>query len=324
MSIGLAIDDANFAKRSLLKGINELGSEGKNVVTRAQTYVCVVAVLIAVPSSNQSCSSFDGLTYKLKAPACSMPVIEARLRKNPGDVSALLDRAQAYLTAGECELAVQDYTAAIKHNPRLGTAYLGRSRALEMIGSHPQALLDIDQAIKLCDKTWMADALLHKTAVLKALDRGAECPPLYEKLIGSKGLGVGPSDTINLREQRAALYLRLKKPELALLDLEVCGTARPGSLDIFLNKGKAYALLSNSEKELEAYSRGIKLDNITRSLNGDRLMADLYQARAKLYKKMGKLSLAEADLKKSRLNQKILYKEIYEPDEAVDIFQKAK
>jgi hypothetical protein len=62
----------------------------------------------------------------------------------------------------------------------------------------------------------MADALLQKTAVLKALDRGAECPPLYEQLIGSKGLGVGQSDILNLREQRAALYLRLKKPELAL------------------------------------------------------------------------------------------------------------
>jgi hypothetical protein len=59
-------------------------------------------------------------------------------------------------------------------------------------------------------------------------------------------------------------------------------------LDIFLNKGKAYALLNSPEKELEAYSCGIKLDNTTRSLNGDRYMADLYQARAKLYKKMGK------------------------------------
>lgn len=193
-----------------------------------------------------------------------------------------------------------------------------------MIGSHPQALLDIDQAIKVCDKTVLADALLHKTAVLKALDRGAECPPLYEQLISSKGLGVGPGDIVNLREQRAAVYLRLKKPELALLDLEVCGRARPGSLDIFLNKGKAYALLNNPEKELEAYSRAIKLDNFTRNLNGDRQMAELYQARAKLYKKMGKLSLAEADLNKSRTNQKILYKEIYEPDQAVDIFKKAR
>lgn len=293
-------------------------------MAKLQAYVCVVAVLIAVPSSNQSCSSFDGLTYKLKAPACSMPVIEARLRKNANDVSALMDRAQAYLTAGECELAVQDYTAAIKQNPRAGSAYLGRSRALEMIGSHPQALLDIDQAIKLCDKTVLADAVLHKTAVLKALGRGAECPPLYEQLISSKGLGVGPGDIVNLREQRAAVYLRLKKPELALLDLEVCGRARPSSLDIFLNKGKAYALLNNPEKELEAYSGGIKLDNITRNLNGDRLMADLYQARAQLYKKMGKLTLAEADWKKSRTNQKILYKEIYDPDQAVDIFKKAR
>jgi tetratricopeptide (TPR) repeat protein len=250
--------------------------------------------------------------------------IEERLRKNPYNTAALLDRAQAYLTAGECELAVQDYGLVIKHNPRMAKAYLGRSRALEMIGSHAQALLDIDQAIKICDNTCMADALLQKTAVLKALDRGSECPPLYEQLIGSKGLGVGPSDIVNLREQRAALYLRLKKPELALRDLEVCGRARPSSLDIFLNKGKAYALLNSPEKELEAYSCGIKLDNTTRSLNGDRYMADLYQARAKLYKKMGKQSLSEADLNKSRLNQKTLYKEIYEPDKDVDIFKKVK
>jgi tetratricopeptide (TPR) repeat protein len=248
--------------------------------------------------------------------------IEERLRKNSTNTAALLDRAQAYLTAGECELAAQDYGVVIKHSPRMTKAYLGRSRALEMIGSHAQALLDIDQAIKLGDKACMADALLQKTAVLKSLDRGAECLPLYEQLIVSKGLGVGASDVLNLREQRAELYLRLKKPELALLDLEICGVARPGSLDIFLNKGKAYALLNNPKKELEAYSNGIKLDHVTRSLNGDRYMADLYQARAKLYKKMGKLSSAEADLKKSRTNQKTLYKEIYEPDKSVDVFQK--
>lgn len=253
-----------------------------------------------------------------------MTDIEARLRKNPSDVSALLDRAQAYLTAGECELAVQDYGAVIKQNQRASSAYLGRSRALEMIGNHAQALLDVDQAIKAGDKTSLADALLQKTAVLKALNRGAECPPLYEQLIDSKGLGVGSSDRVNLRQQRAALYLRLKKPELALLDLEICGAARPGSLDIFLNKGKAYALLNKPEKELEAYSLGIKLDNITRSVTGDRHMADLYQARAKLYKQMGKLALAEADLKKSRSNQKTLYKEIYDQDKDFDIFKKVK
>lgn len=293
-------------------------------VHKLQTYFSLVTALIACSASGQSCFSFDGLTYKLKAPDCSMAEIELRLRKNANDVTALLDRAQAYLTAGECELAAQDYGLVIKHNPRMARAYLGRSRALEMIGSHAQALLDIDQAIKLGDKASMADALLQKTVVLKSLDRGAECPPLYEQLIASKGLGVGPSDILNLREQRAALYLRLKKPELALLDLEICGAARPGSLDIFLYKGKAYALLNNPEKELEAYSKGIKQDNVTRSLNGDRIMADLYQARANLYKKMGKPSLAEADLKKSRTNQKTLYKEIYEPDKSVDIFQKAR
>jgi regulator of sirC expression with transglutaminase-like and TPR domain len=43
-----------------------------------------------------------------------MAEIELRLRKNPNDVSALLDRAQAYLTAGECELAAQDYSVVIK------------------------------------------------------------------------------------------------------------------------------------------------------------------------------------------------------------------
>lgn len=285
---------------------------------KLKTYSRLLAAIcggtVACILSNQVCLSFDGLNYKLRPPACSMAAIESRLRKNPTDASALMDRALAYLTAGECELAVQDYSVVIKHNPRMAPAYLGRSRALEMIGSHSQALRDIDKAIEINDKTCLADALLHKTAVLSALNRAAESPPIWEQLINRKDLGAGPADIINMREQRATLYLRLKKPELALIDLEVCGLARPSSLDIYLNKGKAYSQLNNPEKELEILSRGIKLDNASHSMNGDRYLADLYQARANLYKKMGKSAQAEADLKQIKLHQSKFYHDVYEPN----------
>ncbi|CAN5617434.1 hypothetical protein BH11CYA1_BH11CYA1_44190 [soil metagenome] len=283
--------------------------ESRRTLTLALALSLSVLVCVGVQAS----IAFDALNYKLKPPNCSMAQIEERLKKNPNDSGALCDRAQAFLTAGECELAVADYGSVIKHNPRMAAAYIGRSRANEMIGNHGAALLDINAAIKIGDKSCLADALLHKIAVLSALNRGLDCPAIFEQLINSKDLGVGPADRANLLQQRSELYLRMKKPELAIKDTETCLLARPTSLTCYLNQGKAYAQLKQPQKELAAYCRGIKLDNGKLRLSYRRVISELYVARAKLYESMGKSSLAKADLLKARAEESDVYQDVYSP-----------
>jgi len=289
------------------KSINGLGN--------AAFALSLIFPLASPVSHIQSASAFDGVNHRLKPPKSSMVEIEERLKRNPLDPAALCDRGQAYLTAGECELAVVDYSTALKQNAKLSQAYIGRSRANEMIGNHQAALSDVDIAIKIGDKSSLADAMLLKIGILSALNRPAESLPLYEQLITRKDIGVGQSDCINMLHQRSELFLRLNKPELAIKDTETSLLARPYSLSCYLTQGKAYALLKKPDKELVAYSRGITFDTGKLNLSMGRSICQLYLARAKLYRNMGKLALAEADAKKARAQETNIYQDIYDPKE---------
>lgn len=64
------------------------------------------------------------------------------------------------LSQGDDEGAVQDFSQAIKLNPKLAEAYLGRAIAYSMQSNHQAALKDYNQAIKLNPK--FAEAYLNR------------------------------------------------------------------------------------------------------------------------------------------------------------------
>ena len=53
-----------------------------------------------------------------------------------------------YFQTGEYELAIEDYSKAIKQSSKNAGAFYGRARAYGMLGDYEQALADFGQAIK--------------------------------------------------------------------------------------------------------------------------------------------------------------------------------
>jgi tetratricopeptide (TPR) repeat protein len=245
--------------------------------------------------------SFDGKPHTIKPPRYTMSEIEAHIKANPNDAAAYCDRAQANLTAGECETAIQDYSKALALDPRMSAAYLGRSQANEMLGKHPSALVDIDKAIVCAKPSTIADALNHKIVILKELKRPQECLPIYSKLIDGKLPGVGKNDRAELLERRASLYMSLGKAQLAVDDVLSIGGNPSNHFWKYLTLGRAYLAMHKFDLALAAFNQGIATGEVRAAQRGmsDVRLIELYEERGRLYKKMGKSALADADFKKT-------------------------
>jgi predicted Zn-dependent protease len=265
----------------------------------------IIFVLSALAFLQIKGLAFDGRDYRIEPPLKSLAEIEAAIKERPKDPSAYCERAQANLCAGECEAAVDDFSKAIKLDPNCARAFVGRSKAYEMMGKTNLAALDIDTAVKLAaklpakseDRKCVADIYRQQITILRNQGKVVQALPFFDKLILSENLGVGPHDRSELRQERAAIYLTLKLPQKAIDDINVDSDNKARHLDRYFTLAKAYEQLHKPEMVLDSYSRGIARGEALRAKKSfpDRQLAALYAARAKLYDDMGKPGLAKAD-----------------------------
>lgn len=262
-------------------------------------------------SPAQELSAFDGRSYKLRPPKTSMVEIEKAIRANPENTKALMERALTYLSAGECEKAVADYSRVIKLSKNSGRALVGRSQAYEMMGQHKPALADVDQAIKLNDKDSLAEALRHKITILRTTKDFAPCPALYEKLLNTPDIGLGNADRDDMLTQRAQLYLLLKKPELAIADIEACHNDGLQHVSRRIVLIEAYEQLGKYDKCLEQLNRLITYRKGHPDLKKPESdLAKLYTIRARIYDRQGKKDKAAADRAQAETERNSLFDEL--------------
>ena len=75
--------------------------------------------------------------------------VQERLRKNPDDVKALVERAGHRLEKGQVEAALRDLNRAIELAPKSLTAYMKRAVAHALLGRLEQADRDVRRVIRL-------------------------------------------------------------------------------------------------------------------------------------------------------------------------------
>lgn len=264
-------------------------------------------------TADRGCA-FEGHNYKIKAPPYTMAEIEKHIVDRPRSAEPYCDRAQAYLSAGECEEAVKDYSLALALEPRCKRALVGRSQASEMMGRHQAALLDVEKALAIGGSSCQAEAIRQKITILLGLKKYGQCPGLYDLLLKSVDLGVGPKDRVELLEERGRVYLLLNEPALALQDFSKARSA--GAFRhywIELERGRAYAMTGQAKEELQAYNIGIKQGESCNPRPGykDSRLSELYLARAAYWRKHGKAAEALADEKRAKYVQGGLLRELY-------------
>lgn len=185
-----------------------------------QRVTTIIAIVVAI--FTPVCAQAFNTKRTIKTPGTrNMRELDAKVKTDPS-YQNYCNRADVLMVSGEADLAISDYNQALRIRPGATRPLLRRSQAYEMLGKCDRALLDCELAVRTARGEGLAEAILQKIRVLKALKRLNELPPLYEQLIASKNLGVGPQDRYNLYEERAEIYLKLRQPRKVLSDLAMC------------------------------------------------------------------------------------------------------
>jgi tetratricopeptide (TPR) repeat protein len=118
-------------------------------ITVAASFALVSTIALADDRSD----CLDSKDHDLRIKGCS-----AMIERNPKDVIAFSNRAEAYELKGEVDRAISDYTKAIVSDPKYAPAYNGRGRAYVSKGDYVRAVDDVTRAGELTRKkeTWPA------------------------------------------------------------------------------------------------------------------------------------------------------------------------
>ncbi|KAI8610448.1 hypothetical protein BC830DRAFT_742726 [Chytriomyces sp. MP71] len=144
--------------------------------------------------------------------------------------------------------AIQAFTKLIKLNPENGQAYLYRGRANAYLAKWDEALRDLTLAIQLAPDR--ADVFFYRGCLLRERNR--------RKAIEDLSISVLLDDTPTNTDafyQRAMLYYKLKKYELALIDYHTAAA--------WLNLGIIYMRFFNEHyRALDCFDKSIQHDPI--------------------------------------------------------------
>lgn len=222
----------------------------------------------------------------------SMQEAARQIEMRPNDPSSYCDRGDMYLTAGEEELALKDYERALACNKNSALAHLRLSYVYEMQGLYDKAMKEADLCLKANDKNFTAEGHMQRISILLRKKREADCIPIYTTLIVSKDIHVGRNDRAHLYLDRANVYLKLNKPELALKDAaEVAKIFERPSVALLKTRARAQFALKNYSAAIDDFTAAIK----SRSRGDVVTTSKLYRERAQVYYKLGKTALANSD-----------------------------
>ncbi|MBI4843108.1 MAG: tetratricopeptide repeat protein [Nitrospirae bacterium] len=165
---------------------------------------------------------------------------------------AYLNRGVVYWERKEFDKAIDDYSKAIKIDPRHAKAYSNRGSAYESMGKLGRALEDFTKAIELSPE--LAGVYSNRGNVLlkmkryddavKDYDRAIEIDPGYSKGYTNRGVAYGA----------------MGRNDLAIKDYTKAVEMDPWSGKAYNNRGFVYESMGRYEEALADYSKAIELE----------------------------------------------------------------
>src|SRR3989344_1502935 len=160
--------------------------------------------------------------------------LENRLENANRIVAAgYFDRAKAIYATGDKNTALQELNEAIKFDPNLAQAYVGRGYINLDRSNYPEAITNFDQALKLLDKLFEE----KPTDVWRYLTE-------YPRTIGLRGFA----------------KRMINDYQGALLDLNQAVLHIPNSPGLHLNRGIAKSKLNMAQDAIEDFDKTLELD----------------------------------------------------------------
>ncbi|KAJ3416949.1 cytochrome c oxidase subunit 1 [Chytridiales sp. JEL 0842] len=165
--------------------------------------------------------------------------------------------------------AIQAFTKLIKLNPLNGQAYLYRGRAHAFLAQWDESLRDLTMAIQLAPDR--AEVFFHRGCLLSERNRRKAIEDLSISVL----IDDGPNNT-EAFYQRAVLYYKLKKYDLAVIDYTTVVELDHTKSVAWLNLGIIYMrFFSEYYKALDCLNKAIQYDPI--QVRAYLCRGDLYQ-----------------------------------------------
>jgi tetratricopeptide (TPR) repeat protein len=217
--------------------------------------------------------SFQSLLADLRSAKVTAPTAYSRPTSPPGTAGAFLDRGILFAIRGDWELAIADFTEAIKLDTTLAAAWAFRGRALIASVSF---ILEIEEDFS--DFVVIAVDAKNITAEQKAG---------YNKAIAdyTQAINLNPNFAPAYRD-RGIAYSYSGDYDKALADFNQALRLNPNDPTVYRERGNIYGFQGDDTRALADYNRSI-------NVSPDRRGA--YNNRGNVYRRMGDNDRAIAD-----------------------------
>jgi tetratricopeptide (TPR) repeat protein len=156
----------------------------------------------------------------------------AALKIDPKLGSAMMNRGWAYFIKEDYQTAMADFDAALKVDPELRGAYEGRGTCHRELGDYKTAIKDLTEAIRR-DST-DSDTFERRAKCYVGLERHEDA--LKDR---NRAVGLAPDD-VDLLAQRAQTFRALKRFGEAQKDLEKAISLNPGQAWLYYELGHVF------------------------------------------------------------------------------------
>lgn len=170
---------------------------------------------------------------------------------NPGDAVAYHNRGVAQERSGRYDLAIADATKALELNPKLAEAYSGRGTAFEGQGRYDQAIADCTQALAINPRYAQA---YHNRGV--AYERTGQ----YDQAIAdlSQALEINPKFA-EAYSNRGVVYERKGQYDQAIADFTRALELNLGDAKTYRDRGLAHDGKGQHDQAIADFTRALKL-----------------------------------------------------------------
>jgi len=179
------------------------------------------------------------------------------------DAAAFNKRGLAYNEKQEYDKAIDDFSEAIRLNPKDAIAFGNRGNAYDSKQEFDKAIADYSEAIRIDPKRALAFALRGMVYTEKKD---------YDKAIAdfSEAIRLDPKNAAAFRN-RGVAYYRKKDYDKAIADYSEAIRLDPKNAAAFVIRGVAYRKRQEYDKAIQDYSEAVRLD--PRNANASRNLA---------------------------------------------------
>jgi len=193
---------------------------------------------------------YDIKLYPVKSYA-GWQKIQTEVVPSPTTVMEQLNRALALHRSGELKRAIEEYTAVLKRDEKLASAWMLRGEAYFNSRCGNEALADFNHSLKLRPDD--PDALYKRGVTYEFLARYEEALADYKH-----SLELRPDDPLTLNN-RGNTYAHMKRYEQALADHNRSLELRPDAPLLLNNRGCVYLKTKRYGEALSDFNRSLEL-----------------------------------------------------------------